>query len=470
MPFNSNFFLFLFLPAFYLSYVVSPASVRNAWLILASVVFYWLGVGALAIVLLFSCLFNYYGSILLNTSDTFRRKAIFITLVGINMLSLVYFKYTGFLIGPANSLLGSFGITGWSKVPQIIMPIGISFYTFAAVSYLVDVYRGKERPPGRLIDFMAYLAAFPVLLAGPILRLNNVSERLTERPIIVDDLFQGMVRFATGLAKKVILADGLGEVAANIFKLPGAELSAPVAWLGGVCYTLQIYYDFSGYTDMAMGLGRFIGFRYPENFDQPYRSKNITEFWRRWHMTLTSWFRDYLYIPMGGNRKGNVRTYINLFTVFLLCGLWHGASYTFLVWGLYHGLLLVVERILKNRFGFVASGFAGMLATNLLVMFGWVVFAMPTFPAAVSYISAMFTWSAPSCQFFGVGYYLTNDKATILIAAIVIAIFPCEQLAGVRVQERWLTMLKGTLSLALFIMSVIVMSTQTFTPFIYFQF
>jgi alginate O-acetyltransferase complex protein AlgI len=414
---------------------------------------------------------NYYVSTFLGIlSDAKKRKVILIMAVSINLLSLVYFKYSGLLVSSTNSLLAAFGLVGWSKVPHIIMPIGISFYTFAAISYLVDVYKNRERPPTRLVDFMAYLAAFPVLLAGPILRLGDVREKLSERRTTIEDTFEGIVRFSSGLAKKVILADGLGEVAANVFKLPANELSMSIAWLGAVCYTLQIYYDFSGYTDMAIGLGRMIGFRYPENFDQPYRSKNITEFWRRWHITLTSWFRDYLYIPMGGNRKGNLRTYVNLFTVFLLCGLWHGASYTFLVWGLYHGVLLVGERILKNRYGFVPSGAAGMFVTNLLVMFGWVVFAMPSFPLAVSYISAMFTWSAPSWQFFGVGYYLTNDKATILCAAIVIALFPFESLAGVRVQERLLTILKGTLSLALLFISVIVMSTQTFKPFIYFQF
>jgi alginate O-acetyltransferase complex protein AlgI len=317
---------------------------------------------------------------------------------------------------------------------------------------------------------MAYLAAFPVLLAGPILRLSMVKTRLTNRRLAVDDIFYGICRFSTGLAKKVILADNLGDIAAATFNLPSGELSASVSWLGAVCYTLQIYFDFSGYTDMAIGLGRIIGFNYPENFDQPYRSRSVTEFWRRWHMTLTQWFRDYLYIPMGGNRKGNARTYINLFIVFLLCGLWHGASYTFLLWGLYHGILLVIERVLKNQFNFVPSGTCGMVVTNLLVMVGWVVFAMPTLPAAISYISSMFCLTPTEWQFFGVSYYLTNDKLFILFVATIIAIFPYERLAKWNLAENSLVLIKGSFSMAVFLLSVILMSTQTFKPFIYFQF
>lgn len=438
---------------------------------MASLLFYGLGVGSFALILVCICLFNYYVSLPLHSvvSHT-KRKFILLVAVGANLLALMYFKYSGFLIISANELLARVGLAGWTKVPQIVMPIGISFFTFAAVSYVVDVYKHRENPPTKLIDFMAYLAAFPVLLAGPILRLGNVRNELANRSIAVDDIFQGMLRFTTGLAKKVILADNLGEVAAAIFKLPTNELSASVAWIGAVCYTLQIYFDFSGYTDMAIGLGRLIGFKYPENFNQPYRSKSITEFWRRWHMTLTSWFRDYLYIPMGGNKKGNFRTYINLFTVFLLCGLWHGASYTFLIWGLYHGILLVTERILKNQFDFVPRGINGMIVTNLLVMFGWVVFALPTLPAAISYISSMFSLSPGAWQFFGVSYYLTNDKLVVLILAVILAVFPFERLAKWNLSETSLFLAKGSFSMAIFVLSVILMSTQTFKPFIYFQF
>src|SRR5262249_31216673 len=275
------------------------------------------------------------------------------------------------------------------KPPSIELPIGISFFTFQAISYVADIYTGRIVPVRRFIDFLAYHLLFPQLIAGPIVRYVEIEKELYDRRGSLGDFADGLHRCCLGLGKKLILADIMGVVADSVFSLPTNELTTGVAWFGALAYTLQIYFDFSGYSDMAIGLGRMLGFRFPENFNQPYRSQSITEFWRRWHMTLSRWFRDYLYIPLGGNRAGPIRTYANLLIVFVLCGLWHGAAYTFLLWGLFHGALLVIERLAQNRFGWKPTGLGGWALTLLLVMIGWVLFRAPTAGAAVDFLKAM---------------------------------------------------------------------------------
>jgi alginate O-acetyltransferase complex protein AlgI len=285
--------------------------------------------------------------------------------------------------------------------------------------------------------------------------------------------FEGIWRFSLGMGKKVILANNLGSVADKVFALPTSELTTVLAWAGVACYTLQIYFDFSGYSDMAIGLARFFGFHFPENFNQPYQSKSITEFWRRWHMTLSRWFRDYLYIGLGGNRQGWVRTCFNLFMVFFLCGLWHGAAWNFVIWGMFHGILLVLERVLKNRYGIVPKGLYGNGQTLFLIMIGWVFFRSPTFDQALMYLSALFGMPHLSgFQYFRLSYYLDASMMTYLVVGWLIVLFPYgkveKMLAYMEPDQQ--TLLKGTVGILVLFMSLLTLSKMQFIPFIYFQF
>lgn len=303
------------------------------------------------------------------------------------------------------------------------------------------------------------------------MRYIEIADRVVHRPILLEGVEWGIVRFCFGLSKKIIIADNMGAVADRVFALPAHQLTGPLAWLGTITYTLQIYYDFSGYSDMAIGLGAMLGFRFPENFNQPYRSQSVTEFWRRWHMTLSRWFRDYVYIPLGGNRAGPLRTYLNLFVVFFLCGLWHGAAYTFVVWGMIHGALLVIERIARTHFGFVPSGLAGWAITLLLVMMAWVFFRCNTIDAAFTHLAAMWGFSRATEQFYSVAFYLTPDKIFFLMAGSLIALLPVERYQGVfqfAAPRPAVWMRIG--ALICFVYSVSMIAANGFNPFIYFRF
>ena len=355
---------------------------------------------------------------------------------------------------------------------SIFLPIGISFYSFMAISYLVEVYQGKDRCAS-LLTFGTYLTLFPHLLAGPIVRYSELEAEMENREVTLRMFFEGIWRFSLGMGKKIILANNLGSVADKVFVLPSGELTTALAWTGIACYSLQIYFDFSGYSDMAIGLARFFGFHFPENFNQPYRSKSITDFWRRWHITLSRWFKDYLYISLGGNRQGWMRTYFNLFMVFFLCGLWHGAAWTFVIWGMFHGILLVIERVLKNSFGIVPQGIFGNSLTLFLIMIGWVFFRSASFEQAVNYLSAMFGMPHLSgFQYFQLGYYLDSSNVTYLGIGTLIVLFPQEKFKKllVHMQSFQLTLAKGIASILIMFISLLTMSKMQFTPFIYFQF
>ncbi len=352
MVFSSNLFLFVFLPVFLGGLLLTPARFRNGFILLSSLVFYAAGSGELLWILLFSIFWNFVIARFIARKPTKPVLALGIT---VNLALIVYYKYGNFFWKELAESLSGIGFSLDGPAMSIALPIGISFFTFQATSYLIDVYRRTIKPADTLIGFGMYLANFPQLIAGPIVRYADVADRIRHRPITLEGFTGGINRFCVGIGKKVLLADPTGEIADLVFALPSDELTTPLAWLGVTAYTFQIYFDFSGYSDMAIGLGLMMGFTFPENFDQPYRSRSITEFWRRWHMTLSSWFRDYLYIPLGGNRSGRARTYFNLFMVFFFCGLWHGAAYTFVVWGMFHGILLTFERVLLNPTG-SASG------------------------------------------------------------------------------------------------------------------
>ena len=468
MAFSSNFFLFAFLPIVLGIYFLCRPGYRNAALLGASLLFYAFDAGWLLWILLVSILLNHaVASTLVNLQGTTRRL-VFAAAVVVNVAMLAHYKYTAFLWNAAAGALSLLDVK-LPAAPSIALPIGISFFTFQAVSYIADVHTGVVKPARRLLDFAMYHSLFPQLIAGPIVRYSEIERSITERRSTLDGVADGIYRFCIGLGKKLIIADTVGLIVDPIFSLPASGLSLSVAWLGIISYTLQIYFDFSGYSDMAIGLGKIFGFDFPENFAQPYRSRSITEFWRRWHMTLSRWFRDYLYIPLGGNRHGSWRTYRNLFVVFFLCGLWHGAAFTFVVWGLYHGALLVLERLYRTHVGELPAGIVAWALTLVLVAVGWVLFRSPTLPYAFAYISALFGASGGS-GVYPVSSFLSGERIVSLLVGIMFSLVPFEgQLYRLRGSSGFIAA-KGTFALVTLVYAVALLSVRNFNPFIYFRF
>ena len=393
MIFSSTTFLFGFLPLVLLLHFAVARSfrgveARNALLLVASLFFYAWGEAAWTGLLLASIAVNYgFGRWIDASRGPVRSRALALA-VAANLSGLAAFKYANFAVGAWNDVGAALGLAPIQLDP-VHLPIGISFFTFQAITYVVDVHRGDapvERSPLRVA---LYISLFPQLIAGPIVRFREIASRLRERSASAEDAAEGVRRFVFGLGKKMLVANTLAIPADAIFALPPAELSAPVAWLGAVCFGLQIYFDFSGYSDMAIGLGRIFGFRFPENFRHPYTARSVREFWRRWHITLSSWFRDYLYIPLGGSRRGTARTAVNLLSVFVLCGLWHGASWTFLVWGLLHGAWMVAERAGLGRLLERAPAPVASVYTLLAVTIAWVFFRADDLGHATGYLAAL---------------------------------------------------------------------------------
>jgi alginate O-acetyltransferase complex protein AlgI len=469
MAFSSNFFLFAFMPAALAVYFATPSSQRNPVLLAISLVFYAFDAGWLASLLIVSIVLNHAAAKAIATTSGRLRLAVFAGAVAANLALLFYYKYMHFAWTAAAPLLAEMKIHV-GGAPQIVLPIGISFFTFQALSYIADVYRGQIAPARRLVDFGMYHSLFPQLIAGPIVRYAEIEAAIYRRHSGLDDVADGVFRFCIGLGKKIVIADNMGAVVDPIFSLPHGELGVPVAWLGLLAYTLQIYFDFSGYSDMAIGLGRILGFQFPENFNLPYRSQSFTEFWHRWHMTLSRWFRDYLYIPLGGNRRGPWRTYRNLFAVFLLCGLWHGAGYTFVAWGLYHGTMLVIERIYRNRFGPLPQGPLPWAATFLLLMLSWVLFRSPDLATAAHYFAVLFGLSQPTAVYYGFWYFFTVQKATFLVVGLVFALAPLESYSYRLTGGAAAVAARSAIALAVYVYAVLLLAANSFNPFIYFRF
>jgi len=406
MIFSSLLFLFLFLPLTLVVYYSVGTKLKNHVLLLASLFFYAWGEIGYVLLMLFSIGINYLFGILIDRARRENRATGMVLAAGVtlNLLPLAFFKYGNFLVDNCNQLLLSpLGIEPIALAP-IHLPIGISFFTFQAISYIVDVYRRQATVQHRPVNLALYIALFPQLIAGPIVRYRDVALQITKRSTSLEDFQSGVQRFVIGLGKKVLIANTVGAVADHVFTLQSGTLPAGLLWLGMICYTLQIYYDFSGYSDMAIGLGRMFGFHFLENFNYPYSASSIQDFWRRWHISLSSWFKDYLYIPLGGNRKGEVRTYWNLLTVFFLCGFWHGASWNFIVWGLYHGMFLVLERIGLGRLLARLPLVFRHCYTILVFSIGWVFFRAETLPQALEYLAGLTHFGLPpylDAQLFG---------------------------------------------------------------------
>ena len=418
MVFASPIFLFLFLPLTLAAYALAPRRAKNAVLLVASLAFYVWGEGPYVVLVIGSVLANWgFGLAIDGAANAGARRRWLGVAVTANLATLAVFKYANFAFANVNAIAPVLGIAPVA-VGAIALPLGISFFTFHAISYVVDVYKNKARAERRLPDFALYILLFPQLIAGPIIRWRDIAAQLGMHEQRTADVAYGVRRFVLGLGKKVLIANTLGRVADQMFTLPASELTTPLAWLGLVSYTLQIYFDFSGYSDMAIGLMRMFGFRILENFNYPYIAQSIREFWRRWHISLSNWFRDYLYIPLGGNQRGTARAYANLVIVFLLCGLWHGASWPFVIWGAWHGLFLVAERAgldrVLERIGVLRHAYA--LAA---VMGGWVLFRCDTFTHAVRYYAALAGQGAGDPARHGIAEYLDPLVATTLIIGVV---------------------------------------------------
>jgi alginate O-acetyltransferase complex protein AlgI len=387
-----------------------------------------------------------------------------------NVGLLAYFKYANFFVDNLNAFTERLG---WERLPweEIMLPIGISFFTFQKLSYLIDLYYGKAKPLQRLKDYLLYILLFPQLIAGPIIRFKEIAAQLRDRRAMLtaDYRLNGLFRFTLGLAKKVFIADTLGYWVDQAFGAPFATLGAADAWILLVAYAMQIYYDFSGYSDMAIGIGLVLGFRFPENFNFPYISRSITEFWRRWHITLGRWMRDYLYIPLGGNRLGEGRTYLNLWLVFLLSGLWHGAAWNFVCWGVFHGLFLVLDRLFLQKVLDRTGPWFALLFTFVLTLLGWVIFRAENMEQAFDFYARLFTGQAGSLA------YDIQFKWTLLLAAFLAllpAFLPIEQSVNAYLNRtdwrslRW----KSLATLVLLILCMSEVEVSTFNPFIYFRF
>jgi alginate O-acetyltransferase complex protein AlgI len=396
MVFSSTIFLFAFLPAVIACYfghqLFAARQLRNSILLCFSYLFYLYGAAGFLLILILSTIADYVLGHLIEHRVRLKRLWLSMSLL-LNLSLLAYFKYANFFVSEVNNLL-----LEWQHFPidwqSVALPIGISFFTFQKLSYVIDVYRGKCPALDNIVDFALYIAMFPQLIAGPIVRFSTIRNQLKARQESWDNFYNGIIRICWGLAKKVIIANSCGQITDVVFGLKPELLDTKVAWLGALGYTLQIYFDFSAYSDIAIGLGLLFGFTFPENFNRPYSAVSITDFWRRWHMTLGRWFKDYLYIPLGGNRRGTARTCLNMTIVCVLCGLWHGANWTFLFWGMYHGAFLVIERITGLRdLAANKSRFTRRLLTLIIVVVGWVLFRSENISQAIEFLTAMFTFS-----------------------------------------------------------------------------
>jgi len=477
MLFTEPAFLFAFLPATLALYFATPVVGRNAVLALASLAFYALGEPRFLPFLVASIALGYGFAIWIErTRETRRGRAVLAIAIAIDLLLLVIFKYASWLADNVDRAISALGL-GHIPVPSILLPLGISFFTFHAISYVVDVYKRNAEPQRAIPSFALYILLFPQLIAGPIIRWRDIAMQIAHREERYADFAYGARRFVLGLGKKTLIANTLGQVADGIFGLPASQLTTPLAWLGLACYTLQIYFDFSGYSDMAIGLMRMFGFRILENFNYPYISRSIREFWRRWHISLSNWFRDYLYIPLGGNRRGNARAYANLVIVFLLCGLWHGASWPFVLWGAWHGVFLVLERAGLER-PLARHAWLAHLYTLLAVMGGWVLFRCDTLAHAVYYYAALCGFAQGDPLQRPVAEFLDPLALTTLLVAIAFATPVARRIGAWREH----TSVRGSgvagivLSLdvvwlgAVLVAASAFLAAGTYNPFIYFRF
>ncbi|MBA4387058.1 MAG: hypothetical protein C0404_03695 [Verrucomicrobia bacterium] len=481
MVFSSSIFIYVFLPLTLLVYYLLPGKWRNACILLASLLFYYWGSNAHIWLLVFCIVSNYALGIAIDSEKIpQKRKRIMILAVVINLVLLFHYKYTTFAVGQVNALFGPV-----LNLPAIALPVGISFFIFQAMSYIVDLYQGRIHVQKNLLDFAMYKSSFPQLIAGPIVRYKDVESQITGRTHSVEKFFHGLCRFVTGLAKKLIIANALGRVTDAIVGLPHDQISTSVAWLGIICYAFQIYYDFSGYSDMAIGIGKMLGFEFLENFNYPYISRSMREFWRRWHISLSGWFRDYVYLPLGGNRVSPLRQHGNLLLVFFLCGFWHGASWNFLVWGMFHGVFLTLEHTRWRQWlDRLPRAVQHVYVIGILCV-SWAFFRIENIHSALGMVKRMFLYSSEPRKCVNLGEFLTTEVATYLALAALFStpVVPALRQMYARLVERHrnsqyytdvLTSVREFgLVLYVFVMlglSMLMLASSSYNPFIYFRF
>lgn len=469
MVFSSTLFIFLFLPitlALYLLFFkFCKVTAANVILLLASMLFYAWGGVKYFLVLSAVILVNWKLTLWMNEKPA-ARKALFITILVVDLGNLFFFKYFNFFVDNIRAVGSIFGYDILRNVAEVALPIGISFYTFQIISYVADVYVGRVKPQRSLIKLALYVMMFPQLIAGPIVRYKDIANEIDTRTITLDEAEYGIRRFITGFAKKVIVANTMGSMADAVFAMTGT-VNTLYAWLGTICYTLQIYYDFSAYSDMAIGIGRILGFHFVENFNLPYCSQSIREFWKRWHISLSSWFQDYVYIPLGGSRKGEIRTYFNLIVVFLLTGFWHGAAWQFIVWGLYHGAFLILERVWLNKVLDKLPAVIRHVYTLLVVVVGWVFFRADNLPLAWAYIKNMFVLNLSGLKDFEILLQFNSLFWVCLLIGMIFSVTRFEKWKNAR--EISDTVIRFGY-LFLWGISVLYLSGLSYNPFIYFKF
>ncbi len=481
MVFSSNVFLLYFLPLFLLFYFICPKKFRNYVILVFSIVFYAYGGPEFILILLGSTTATYYiVKAMVKRKTESKQKAskwLCAAAITLNLGLLVWFKYANFLVDNINAIISLFHGNG-IQLAKIVLPIGISFFTFQSITYVLDTYRGQVKPMDKLTDYIVYIMMFPQLIAGPIVKYGDVEQQLRHRESPPEECLHGFYRFVIGLAKKVLIADVIAKQADIYFAADLSTMDSGTAWIGILAYTMQLYFDFSGYSDMAIGLGRIMGFKFPENFNNPYVSGSITEFWRRWHMTLGTFIKGYLYIPLGGNRRGKSRMFFNLWVCFLLSGLWHGAAWNFVLWGAFHGFFIVLEKMINGKrrtengkFSVLRSPFS-VLTTFILVMIGWVLFRADNIGHAFDYYRAMFSFN-----FQGFSWDAGSQFYTTLIIALVfsfLTIFPF----GRKIEQAVFYKNYGTVghiaawlvSIFLLFFSIAALNATGFSPFIYFRF
>lgn len=468
MLFSSMTFVFMFLPIVCATYLLARKELQNYILLIASILFYAWGEPRYLAIMILTILVNYIGANYISRShNAMHRKLLLVATIVVDLSFLFYFKYFNFVMDNINQLFHT-----QINFIDVVMPIGISFYTFQALSYVVDVYRNEVKAQRDIYKLALYITLFPQLVAGPIVKYHDVDEQISYRTVTFDKVAYGVKRFIVGLAKKMLIANTLGAVADKIFTQPVENFDALTAWMGAIAYTLQLYYDFSGYSDMAIGLGSVFGFKFLENFNYPYISKSITEFWRRWHISLSTWFKEYLYIPLGGNRVSKRRNLFNLFVVFLATGVWHGASWNFIFWGLWHGAFIIFEKLTgwHKKEGELKISIAQHIYTMFAFVIGWVMFRADNMAYAWDYLKNMFGFISEHKITYKLPYYIDNIEIITFVVAILCAMPIFRGMLEVKYERKVLRTIINIWLIVLFVLSASSIAASTYNPFIYFRF
>lgn len=480
MVFSTSIFIYLFLPITLIIYYLMPKKGKNLIILLSGLLFYSWGEPIYVIVMLISTMIDYFAGLIMNHFEGRKvpRRICLIVSIVMNLGLLGIFKYSGFIAENINAIAGTqiidinnMNFFGIEYLPMNMLPIGISFFTFQSMSYTIDLYLGNVKVQKNPISFAAFVTLFPQIVAGPIVRYDDVAKELDDRSITIDLIYDGIIKFIIGLSKKVLIANSIGALWTSIKATDIANVSVVSSWLGILAFTFQIYFDFSGYSDMAIGLGKMMGFNFPKNFDYPYLSKSISEFWRRWHITLGAWFKSYVYIPLGGNRKGMARTIFNLAVTWFLTGVWHGASWNFILWGTLYGVVIILEKLFLGKLLDKIPDIFGHIYTMLLVILGWVLFDTADLPTAGAYIAKMFGFGGGAFIDSTAMYQIATYGITFIICIIGCTNLPKLAVEALKKKSAVLVNYGGiAVMTGMFIICAAYLVDQTYNPFLYFNF